>query len=240
MQPDVTLLAAFAVGFISFLSPCVLPLLPGYLSMLSGVEFSSLPEAKPRRILPSVLLFSASFTLVFVVLGLGVSGVGSLLAEYRQTLELVGGVFICLLGVFFVLSAYKPTLSRDYHPLSGLASKGGPVLTGFAFAIAWTPCIGPTLAAVLAAASTSPGSGVWLLLAYSLGLAIPFVLAALAFSSSTRLFAWFSRHARAVNLVSGALLFIMGVLIATGGLTELSIIAERLFFWLGLDFVYRL
>lgn len=239
MQPDVTLLAAFAVGFISFLSPCVLPLLPGYLCMLSGVEFSALPEEKPSRILPSVLLFVASFTLVFVSLGLAASGIGGLLAQHRQTLQLMGGVFICLLGVFFVLSAYKPGLARDYRPLANLAGKGGPVLIGFAFAIAWTPCIGPTLAAVLAAASASPGSGAWLLLAYSLGLAIPFVLAALAFSSSARLFAWFSRHHRAVNLVSGALLLAMGVLIASGGFSRLSVWVEQLFSLLGIDFVYR-
>lgn len=240
MTGQVSILAAFAVGFVSFLSPCVLPLLPAYLSMLSGVEVSRLSEASPRRVLPSVLLFTGSFSLVFILLGLGASGLGELLIDYRQELQLVFGLLVIMLGLLFILSSYKPALARDYHPFSALASRGGPVLCGIAFALAWTPCIGPTLAAVLATAAASGSSGAPLLLAYSLGLSLPFIGAAMLFSSSARLFAFLSRHYRIINTLAGLIMIIFGCLIASGGFAQLNLLAERLFSGLGLDFVYSL
>ncbi len=181
-------LTAFGAGLISFLSPCVLPLVPGYLSVVTGISLPELGEASWRRVLPPALLFCATFSAIFIVIfGLPASLLGEALRENRDTLTTIGGVLIIALGILFLLSS-SGRFARDWHidALMSRAGKGGPVVAGAAFALAWTPCIGPTLGSilVLAGAETSPVEGVALLAIYSAGLAIPFLVAAIAFTQS--------------------------------------------------------
>jgi cytochrome c-type biogenesis protein len=231
--------AAIGAGIVSFLSPCVLPLVPGYLSAVTGVSPTELERAGWRRVLGPSLLFIASFSAIFVVLGLTATGLGQLLSDHRSTLENVSGALIVALGVLFVAAAFVPRLGREWHvdALLARAGKGGPALAGAAFAIAWTPCIGPTLGAILtaAAASSSAGHGALLLVAYSAGLGIPFLATALAFSRMTTAFAAVRRHYAVVIGVGGAILIGMGILILTGEFTQLNVKAQELTSNLGIN-----
>jgi cytochrome c-type biogenesis protein len=236
----VGILAALFAGLVSFLSPCVLPLVPGYLSTVTGVSAGELESAPMRKVLGPSLLFVASFSASFVVLGLSATGVGEALSEHRQTLEKVAAALIIGLGVFFISSLFVTRLNREWHfeVLLRRAGRGGPVVAGAAFAVAWTPCVGPTLGAILSAAalSESTGRGAFLLAVYSAGLAIPFLLTALAFTRMTEAFVVVKRHYRAIMASGGAVLVAMGVLIWTGELFRLNIEAQRLLDELGLNF----
>jgi cytochrome c-type biogenesis protein len=236
----VGVLAALAAGLVSFLSPCVLPLVPGYLSAVSGVSPSELEGASWRRVLVPSLLFIASFSLIFILLGLSATAVGDLLRDNRQTLNKIAGVVIVLMGVLFVASAVVPRLNREWHPeaLMSRAGKGSPVVAGLAFAIAWTPCVGPTLAAILTAASLSDSAahGAFLLAWYSAGLAIPFLLTAIAFSRMTTAFEAVKRHYGAIMATGGVILIVMGVLVYTDELFQLNIEAQKLLDEFGLNF----
>ena len=233
------MLAAFGAGLVSFLSPCVLPLVPGYLSAVSGVSPSELADAGWRRVLVPSLLFVASFSLIFIFYGLSATALGELLRDHRSTLETVSGVLIIVMGVLFVASVAVPRLNREWHfeALMERVGRGGPIVAGAAFAIAWTPCIGPTLAAILAAAAVteSAGEGAVLLTFYSLGLALPFLATALAFSRMTTAFDAVKRHYGALVVVGGVILVAMGVLILTGEFFQLNIEAQKLTRELGLD-----
>lgn len=243
---DTTVFAAFAVGFVSFISPCVLPLVPGYLSAISGISLSDIREGDHRRshVLIPAAIFCLSFTVMFVALGMTATGLGSALRDNKQTLDRVAGSLIIAMGVFFLLTPLIPRLNRDWHPeaLIRRAGTGGPVIAGLAFAIAWTPCVGPTLAAILATASTSDSvaSGGVLLAFYSFGLAVPFLVTALAFDRATVAFRWLRDRWVIVSVISGAILIAMGLLILTGEITQLNIEAQRLLERLGLDFLYRI
>lgn len=236
----VGILAALAAGVVSFLSPCVLPLVPGYLSAVSGVSASELDSAGWRRVLGPSLLFVASFSAIFIVLGLTATGLGATLRDHEQLLTKIAGALIVAMGVLFVASLFVVRLNREWHvdALLERAGKGGPVVAGAAFAIAWTPCIGPTLGAILTAASLtdSAGRGAFLLAVYSAGLAIPFLLTAVAFSRMTTAFDAVKRHYQAIVATGGAILIAMGILIWTGELTQLNAEAQRLLSELGLDF----
>jgi cytochrome c-type biogenesis protein len=214
------LAAAFAAGFVSFLSPCVLPLVPGYLSLVSGVGFEDLAE-RPRRVVGASLAFVAGFAAVFVLLGAGAAWFGDLLLANRRPLEIVAGAFIVLAGLIYARMPLPLTVLRERRV--GLRS-GVPLLSGAAFAIGWTPCVGPTLAAILAlsAAGASPAEGAVLLAVYALGLGIPFVLFALGFARALAVTAFLRQHARALALASGAGLVAFGVLLATGQLVRLT------------------
>jgi cytochrome c-type biogenesis protein len=231
--------AAVAAGIVSFLSPCVLPLVPGYLSAVTGVSPSELETAGWRRVLTPSLIFIASFTVIFVILGLTATGLGQALSQHRSTLENVSGVLIIAMGVLFVTAAFFPRLGGEWHvdALLARAGKGGPIVAGAAFGIAWTPCIGPTLGAILtaAAASSSAAHGAFLLLAYSAGLGIPFLATALAFSRMTTAFAVVRRHYAVVIGIGGAILVTMGILILTGEFTTLNIKAQELTSNLGIN-----
>jgi cytochrome c-type biogenesis protein len=236
----VGILAALAAGVVSFLSPCVLPLVPGYLSAVSGVSAAELERAGWRRVLAPSLLFVASFSAIFVLLGLTATGLGSALSEERALLTKVAAGLMVAMGVLFVASLFVVRLNREWR-LDGLmerAGTGGPIVAGAAFAIAWTPCIGPTLGAILSAAalSGSAGRGAFLLAVYSAGLAIPFLLTALAFSRMTTAFAAVKRHYRAIVATGGLVLIAMGVLIWTGQMTQLNAEAQRWLSGLGLEF----
>jgi cytochrome c-type biogenesis protein len=224
---DTTVLAAFAVGFISFVSPCVLPLVPGYLSAISGVSFSELAEGKGRvRVLGPSLLFCLSFTVMFVALGMTATGLGRTLQDHRSTLRHVAAILIIVMGVLFVAAMFVPRLNREWRPnaLIGRASTGGPVIAGLAFAVAWLPCTGPTLGAILTAASTEStvGKGGVLLAFYAAGLAVPFILSALAFTRVTAIFRFFRKHYAVITVVSGVVLVAMGVALYTDQLTRLN------------------
>jgi cytochrome c-type biogenesis protein len=238
----VGIFAALAAGVVSFLSPCVLPLVPGYLSAVSGVKPSDIDDAPLRRVLGPALLFVASFSAIFIALGLGATKLGSSLNEHRQTLERVSAVVIILLGIFFLLTPFVARFGREWRieALMERAGRGGPLVAGAAFAIAWTPCVGPTLGAILTAASLSESTahGAYLLAWYSAGLAIPFLLTAVAFNRMTTLFAAVKRHYTVIVATGGAILIVMGVLIWTGELTQMNIEAQKLLNSIGLDFLY--
>jgi cytochrome c-type biogenesis protein len=244
-QADTTVIAAFAVGFVSFVSPCVLPLVPGYLSAVSGVSIAEMRSGEHRlsTVLWPAVVFCLSFTLMFVALGMTATGIGSALRSSKQTLDAIAGIVIVAMGVFFVLTPFVPRLNREWRPdaLISRAGAGGPIIAGLAFAIAWTPCVGPTLASILAAASTSDtvGHGGVLLAFYSAGLAVPFLLTAVAFDRATTAFRWIRDRYLLVTAVSGAVLILMGVLMLTGELTRLNVEAQSLLQDLGLDFLYR-
>ena len=224
--------AVFA-GLVSFLSPCVLPLVPGYLSAVAGVAPGELRGAGARRVLGPSLLFVASFSAIFILLGLSATAIGSTLTDHRSTLEKVSGALIVAMGAFFVLTPFVLRLNREWH-VDGLvqrAGRGGPLVAGAAFAVAWTPCIGPTLGAILtlAAASHSESRGAVLLAFYCAGLAIPFVLTALFFGYMTSAFAAVKRHYRAIVVVGGAVLVATGVLVFGGQFAVLNQHAQSWF-----------
>lgn len=236
----VGILAALAAGLVSFLSPCVLPLVPGYLSAVSGVSAAELDSAGWRRVLGPSMLFVASFSAIFILFGLTATGLGSILQENKQLLTTISGTLIIAMGLLFVGSLFVTRLNHEWH-MDGLlerAGKGGPIVAGAAFAIAWTPCIGPTLGAILSAAalSGSAGRGAFLLAIYSAGLAIPFLLTALAFSRMTGAFAIVKRHYQAIVATGGAILIAMGVLILSGHLFQLNAEAQSWLSGLGIEF----
>jgi cytochrome c-type biogenesis protein len=238
---DTTVVAAFAVGFISFVSPCVLPLVPGYLSTVSGVSFADIQEGRGRtKVLGPALLFCLAFTAMFVALGMTATGLGQTLNEHRAALREVAGVVIALMGVLFIATLFVPLLKRDWRPeqLLRRAHTGGPIVAGLAFAVAWLPCTGPTLGAILTAASTEStvGEGGVLLAFYALGLAVPFILSALAFSTFSGLFRFFRNHFAAITVVSGVVLIVMGVLLYTNELTRLNSEALQVMDDLGINF----
>ena len=232
--------AALAAGVVSFLSPCVLPLVPGYLSAVTGVSAAELDDANWRRVLGPSLVFVASFSAIFILLGLTATAIGSFFVENKQLLTKISATLIIAMGVLFVASLFITRLNKEWHvdALLERAGKGGPIVAGAAFAIAWTPCIGPTLGAILGAAalSDSAARGALLLAVYSAGLAIPFVLTALAFSRMTTAFAVVKRHYQLIVAVGGLILIAMGVLIWTGELFQLNIEVQNWMEQSGLDF----
>jgi cytochrome c-type biogenesis protein len=186
------------------------------------------------------LLFCLSFSVMFVALGMTATGLGQTLAENRQTLRHIAGLVLIAMGVLFVGTLFLPLLNREWRPelLLRRAQAGGPVVAGLAFAVAWLPCTGPTLGAVLTAAGTEDtvGEGGVLLAFYALGLAVPFLLSALAFSSVAGVFRFFRNHYTAITVVSGAVLIAMGYLLVTDELTQLNSEALQLMEDLGINF----
>ncbi len=235
----VGILAALGAGLVSFLSPCVLPLVPGYLSAVTGVSVSELDRAERHRVLVPSLVFVASFSTIFILLGLTATGIGQTLQDHRDTLEKIAGAVIIAMGVLFVASLFIVRLNREWRvdALMSRAGKGGPLVAGMAFAIAWTPCIGPTLGAILSAASLSSSAahGALLLAVYSAGLGIPFLVTALAFSRMTTTFEAVKRHYAAIMAIAGGTLIAMGILILTGDFFQLNAEAQRLTSELGLN-----
>ncbi len=236
----VGIFAALAAGVVSFLSPCVLPLVPGYLSAVTGVSANELDEADWRRVLGPSLLFVASFSTIFILLGLASTGIGSFLKDNKDLLTTISGVLIIAMGALFVSSLFITRLNREWHvdALLERAGRGGPIVAGAAFAIAWTPCIGPTLGAILSAAAVtgSAGHGAFLLAVYSAGLAIPFILTALAFSRMTTAFTVVKRHYQAIVAVGGVILIAMGFLILSGEISQLNIEVQSWMESSGIDF----
>ena len=238
---DTTAFAAFGVGMVSFISPCVLPLVPGYLSAVSGVSITDMRQGSHRlsHVLWPAAIFCLSFTIMFVALGMTATGLGSTLRDSKETLDKAAGILIIAMGVFFLLTPFVPRLNREWRPdaLIRSAGTGGPVIAGLAFAVAWTPCVGLTLGPILSAAalSSSAGHGAFLLAVYSAGLGIPFLAAALAFSRMATVFDAVKRHYTAVIAVGGAVLIVMGVAILAGWFTDFNVWAQKATQSLGLD-----
>lgn len=234
----VQMVVAFGAGVISFISPCVLPLLPGYLSMMSGYSAAQLEEGEVsnRRMLRVILLFIAGFTLVFAALGAGATAINDLLIQNLNTLTRIAGVLIIAFGVLMVAMAVSNrgllgTLNqeRKVHVRPSRLGRWAPPVMGASFAFGWTPCIGPVLTVILATAATqeSLGQGILLLVAYSLGLGVPFLLAGLG------LFKFFGRlkpYLRPINIVSGVFLALFGVVMVAGALGDLSSWFQRTFY----------
>jgi len=231
---------ALAAGLVSFLSPCVLPLVPGYLSTVIGVTPADLREGVGvRRVLVPSLLFIASFSAIFILLGLSATVIGSTLNQHKHALEQAGGAVIVAMGAIFLATPFVRFLNREWHPdgLLRLAGRGGPLIAGAAFAIAWTPCTSITLGAILtqAAISSSAAHGALLLAFYSAGLAIPFLAIALAFERMTNALTVVKRHFPVIIAVGGAVMITLGVLILTGEFTILNNQANTLLQGTGLD-----
>jgi cytochrome c-type biogenesis protein len=232
---------ALAAGFVSFLSPCVLPLVPGYLSTVIGVTPVDLKEGgiSARRVLVPSLLFIGSFSAIFILLGMSATLIGSALTTHKEALEKVGGVVIILMGLIFLATPFIAVFNREWHSetLLRLAGRGGPVAAGAAFAIAWTPCTSITLSAILtqAAVSGSAAHGALLLAFYSAGLAIPFLLIALAFERMTNALTVVKRHFPVIIGIGGVVMIGLGVLILTGDFTILNAKANTLLQGTGLN-----
>lgn len=216
---------SFTAGVLSFLSPCVLPLIPSYVSFITGLSLEDVQRSR-RVALVNALLFIAGFTLVFLVLGATATILGQLLLRQREWVSRVGGVLVILLGLYLVGAFNLPFLARErrVHIANKPLSYLGTFLVGMAFAAGWTPCIGPILGAVLTytASSADLNRGLLLLSAYSLGLALPFLLAALMID---RFMSTLQRYRTALawtSKVSGALLILVGLLMVTGSMTLLT------------------
>lgn len=235
------LLIAFAAGFISFVSPCCLPLVPGYLATVTGSESG----VRSRRFDPLVvrrsLIFVGSFSAIFILFGLSATAAGTFLTNNAALLNKIAGAAIIGMGLVFMASPFILSLNKQWRP-TGLierAGAGGPAIAGVAFAIAWTPCVGPTLGAILSLAATQDqiAQGALLLAVYSAGLAVPFLVASIAFSGATGTFSFFKRHYAAIQFVSGAVLVAMGILVITGELFRMSIAAQDFLQQTGLDWI---
>jgi cytochrome c-type biogenesis protein len=222
-------IAAFLAGLVSFLSPCVLPLVPGYVSLISGVGVEDLKVQEAgifRKLMLNSIAFIIGFSIVFITLGAISTEVGQLAARYKSTLAEVAGVVIILFGLHLtgILRINALYADKRLHNVKGGSTPWGAFAIGFAFAFGWTPCVGPILAVILgfAAAQNSVSKGILLLTLYSLGLAVPFLLTALGIERFLKFYGGFRRHMHAVEVVSGGLLIALGVLLVFGKFTLLS------------------
>ncbi|WP_447969274.1 cytochrome c biogenesis CcdA family protein [Nitrospira sp. M1] len=235
--PQITLLAAFGAGFLSFLSPCVLPLVPSYISYVTGLSVEQLQMSTKREqfrksIILNSLLFIAGFSSIFIVLGASASLLGQWLFEYQEYLRKVGGVLIILMGLY-VLGMFKfswLTTEKRLHFHTRPLGYGGSFLIGVAFAAGWTPCIGPILSTILLYASTSETylDGLTLLAFYSLGLGLPLFAAAVSLERFLSNFRKIRRHIKALSVVSGVLLIAVGILLYSNAFVRLTSTLERL------------
>lgn len=222
-------ITAFLAGIVSFLSPCVLPLVPGYISLISGASVEDL-QSKDRKLLNTVLLhsimFILGFTLVFVMLGAAATGIGQLIREYKKQLTWVAGAVIIIFGLHLtgILKIKALYADKRLHSVQGGKSPLGAFVVGFAFAFGWTPCLGPIISAILimAGSAETVTKGVLLLWVYSLGLAVPFLLTSLLIDRFLSFYGRFRKHLHTLEVASGVLLIALGVLIFTRHFTVLS------------------
>lgn len=222
-------IAAFVAGLVSFLSPCVLPLVPGYVSLISGVgveELKSQQTGLLRKVMLNSVAFIVGFSTVFIALGAISTEVGQVMARYKSVLAQVAGVVIILFGlhltgIFRINALYS---DKRLHNVKGSSTVWGAFLIGFAFAFGWTPCVGPILSVILgfAAAQDSVAKGVLLLAIYSLGLAVPFLLTSLGIGRFLKFYSRFRSHMHALEVASGGLLIALGILLIFGRFTLLA------------------
>jgi cytochrome c-type biogenesis protein len=241
MHGDVTILAALIAGLVSFLSPCVLPLVPPYLVYMAGTSLERLdarePEPRVRReTVTAALLFVAGFSTVFVALGASASVVGALIRAYSQPLSIIAGIAIIVMGLHFLGLTPIALLNRQKRvEIAKPVGLWGAYVMGLAFAFGWTPCIGPILAAILAVAASEQTvtRGAGLLAVYSLGLGIPFVAAAFAIEPFAAFLTRFKRYLHRVEQAMGALLVLTGIAFLTGSINEVSVWLLEIFPGLG-------
>jgi len=221
--------AAFVAGLVSFLSPCVLPLVPGYVSLISGVgveELKAQETAVLRRVMLNSIAFILGFSIVFVILGALSTEVGQIASQYKSVLAQVAGVLVIVFGLHLtgILRIKALYADKRLHNVKGGNTPWGAFVIGFAFAFGWTPCVGPILSGILviAAAQNSVGKGILLLTVYSLGLAVPFLLTALGIGRFMKFYTGFRRYMHVVEVASGALLIALGVLLVFGKFTLLA------------------
>ncbi len=226
MSENVTLLAAFVAGFLSFISPCVLPLIPGYISFVSGASLEDMRAghgAARRQVLLSSLAFVLGFSIVFVALGASATAIGRFIFDKLPILTKIAGALIIIFGLHMMGVFRLGFLDNEKRAQTQRKPAGpiGALLVGIAFAFGWTPCIGPILAGILVVAGSKDtiGEGVLLLAVYSLGLGVPFLLTSLAIDRFFSVAAAIRRHYHAIELSSGGLLVAIGLLIFTGQLT---------------------
>jgi cytochrome c-type biogenesis protein len=222
-------IAAFLAGIVSFLSPCVLPLVPGYVSLISGASVEEL-QAKDRKLLNTVLLhslmFILGFTVVFVVLGAAATAVGQLAREYKKQLTWIAGAVIIIFGLHLtgIMKIKALYADKRLHAVKGGKSPIGAFVVGFAFAFGWTPCLGPIISSILILAGSVEGKtrGILLLWVYSLGLAVPFLLTSVLIDRFLIFYSRFRRHLHTLEVISGVVMMVLGVLILTRRFTMLS------------------
>ncbi len=235
--PEIGWALAFVAGLASFFSPCVAPLIPGYLSLLSGVsydEFATGGRAHTGRVLRAALLFVLGFVVVFVALGVAAALAGGLVGPNRRLVNRAAGIMMIAMGILVLGVVRVPALARERRIVLSVSALGplGPTLLGMVFACGWTPCVGPILAAILFYAGTTGtvAQGAALLLLYALGMAVPFVATGVGFGRMVGAFGWVRRHRRPLNWVSGLTLIAMGVLFLTNLFFWLSIAMQRLYY----------
>ena len=224
---DITVLLAFSAGLLSFLSPCVLPLVPAYVSYLTGSSIEELNDGKAKlSALYKSFGFVLGFSIIFILMGVSITSLGKLLITHKDLFRKVGGTLIVVfglhtIGLFKIKLFYREKRFLYFDKIKGPFSS---VIMGMAFATGWTPCIGPILSSILiyATSMNSVGKGVLLLIMYSLGLAVPFILTAMAIGSFTKQFRKFSRYLPIISTISGLLMIIMGVMIFMNKLAILS------------------
>jgi cytochrome c-type biogenesis protein len=222
---SVGIVIAFTAGLLSFLSPCVLPLIPSYVTFITGLSLEDVQKARRAALIHS-LLFVLGFTLIFLALGATATALGQLLSYQRVWISRIGGVLIIVFGLY-TLGVFNVSIfsqERRVHIANKPVGYLGTLLVGIAFGAGWTPCIGPILGSILtyAASSADMARGMWLLLAYSLGLAVPFLLAAVAVERFLDFFARMKRQMIWISRVSGVLMIIVGVLLVTNYFTVLA------------------
>lgn len=227
--PQPTFIAAFFAGLISFLSPCVLPLVPGYVSLISGAGLEELKSAQGqlmRRVMVNSIGFILGFSLVFVTLGAVSTEIGQIAAQYKHSLSIVAGVVIIIFGLHLTGIFQIKWLLQDarLHNVKGSSTPIGAFAIGFAFAFGWTPCLGPILSGILAIASQEDkvAQGIVLLTVYSLGLAVPFLMTSLLMERFLKFYSRFRSHMHALEVASGGLLIALGILLVIGRFTLIS------------------
>lgn len=227
-----TIWIAFLAGLLSFVSPCVLPLYPTYISYISGVSFSRgnatvVTKEVRRKALSHAVFFVLGFSVIFVALGTSASLLGILFSEYRNVISMVGGAIVIVMGLILMKIIKWDFFMREakWNLRTKPAGYLGAFIVGVSFAAGWTPCIGPILAAVIALAATSESSGMFLMFFYALGFALPFLILAYTLGSSR----WLLKYSERISQVGGGILVVMGILLVTGKMTNITTWLNQIF-----------
>ena len=238
---NISLLAAFTAGVISFISPCVLPLIPGYLSFISGVSLEEMKSGNKKsealkKVSLNTVLFVLGFSFVFIAFGASATFIGEFLLSKLSLLNKIAGAIIIVLGLH-IMGVFRISFlnyEKRFHTKSKPLGPLGAFVVGLAFAFGWTPCIGPILGGILALAANQDtvGKGIVLLSSYSLGLGIPFLITAVSFNTFLGVFGWVKRHFRTIEIISGLLLVTIGFLIFIGSFGYIAGLLNQWFPWL--------